>query len=552
MSGIAGRTNYSDWNKKANSLLSSLEKEEEEDTQAAKDALGHDKYPNSEDEVIEKAKAAQIAKVKKQLDGYKKREVSVVQMLTDIFSKNDECKSSSETVRITCHQIDAGKRVLTLADTSGPGTIVLTEDLSNLQSHMPPNTNLSPKSYPNDSENAAPEYNPDGGTINGLVKLSLSNLKDCTVSIKCKVITGLLEVSHCENVTVKICKSATVVTVQADLCQNLSIEFHDAPSGKGIHPKGLTTIFWGEDKDDRIFHAGVEGLSVKTFRHGFVDLETLADYKQDGAKKMGNATAEEVQFVTSVLDGELVTERVLRQGVQTGTTVAGAVGGDAGSGSRSMTEREMKEVAKRKVEIGKALEDKLGGIKILDKEGNEVHPVPVAEKSVKGINDDDDEIEEIYAGMTKSEIDAVVQDCEAQKSKGNESFSAGEYAQAILLYTLALDHAAELPDASDAGGSNKQLFPRHVVLSNRSASFLKLGHHDKALKDATEAVILEPTYVKGVFRKGLALHAMGQYRDAITSLGAASKIEPKNKQIKQALQFAEVRMEQEMRKRMDH
>jgi len=87
MSGIAGRTNYSDWNKKANSLLSSLEKEEEEDTQAAKDALGHDKYPNSEDEVIEKAKAAQIAKVKKQLDGYKKREVSVVQMLTDIFSE---------------------------------------------------------------------------------------------------------------------------------------------------------------------------------------------------------------------------------------------------------------------------------------------------------------------------------------------------------------------------------------------------------------------------------------------------------------------------------
>ena len=185
----------------------------------------------------------------------------------------------------------------------------------------------------------------------------------------------------------------------------------------------------------------------------------------------------------------------------------------------------------------------MGGIKILDKEGNEVHPVPVAEKSVKGINDDDDEIEEIYAGMTKSEIDAVVQDCEAQKSKGNESFSAGEYAQAILLYTLALDHA---------GGSNKQLFPRHVVLSNRSASFLKLGHHDKALKDATEAVILEPTYVKAVFRKGLALHAMGQYQDAITSLGAALKIEPKNKQIKQALQFAEVRMEQEMRKRMDH
>jgi len=551
MSGIAGRTNYSDWNKKANSLLSSHDREEEADIQAAKAALGHGKYANSKDEATEKAKAAQIAKVKKQLDGYKKREVGVVQILTDIFSKKDEYKSTSETVRITSHEIDAGKRVLTLADTSGPGNIVLTEDLSNLQSHMPPNTNLSPKSYPNDSENAAPEYNPNGGTINGLVKLSLSNLKDCTVSIKCKVITGLLEVSHCENVTVKICKSTTVVTVQADLCQNLNIEFHDAPSGKGIHPKGFTTMFWGEDKDDRIFHAGVEGLSVKTIRDGFVDLETVADFKKDGAKKVGNATAEEVQFVTSVLDGELVTERVLRQGSQTGTTVAGAVGGDAGSGSRAMTQREMKEVAKRKEEIHKALDDKLGGIKIVDKEGNEVQPVSVADKSVDEKNDDDDEIEEVYAGMTKSEIEAVVQDCEAQKTKGNASFLAGEYAQAILLYTLTLDHAAELPDASDAGGSKKQLFPRHVVLSNRSASFLKLGHHDKALKDATEAESLEPTYVKGVFRKGLALHAMGRYQEAITSLAAALKIEPKNKQIKQALQFAEVRMQQEMRKRMD-
>jgi cytochrome c-type biogenesis protein CcmH/NrfG len=71
------------------------------------------------------------------------------------------------------------------------------------------------------------------------------------------------------------------------------------------------------------------------------------------------------------------------------------------------------------------------------------------------------------------------------------------------------------------------------------------------LKDATEAVRLEPTYVNGVFRKGLALHAMGRYQEAIAPLAAASKIEPKNKQIKQALQFAEVRMHQEMRKRSD-
>jgi len=95
-----------------------------------------------------------------------------------------------------------------------------------------------------------------------------------------------------------------------------------------------------------------------------------------------------------------------------------------------------------------------------------VQPVSVADKNVDERNDDYDDIKEVYAGMTKSEIEAV--DCEAQKTRGNASFFlAGEYAQAILLYTLTLDHAAELPDASDAGGSKKQLFPRHVVLSSR-------------------------------------------------------------------------------------
>ena len=79
---------------------------------------------------------------------------------------------------------------------------------------------------------------------------------------------------------------------------------------------------------------------------------------------------------------------------------------------------------------------------------------------------------------------------------------------------------------------------------------MKLGHHDKALGDGIEAERLDPTYVKGIFRKGLALHAMGRYEEAIASLATAQKIEPKNKQIKQALGFAEMRMTQEIRKRM--
>lgn len=541
MSGIAGRTNYADWNKKTSSLLSELESEEEAQRLESKAALGHDKHSFSSAEAEEKDKLAKAAKVKKLLDSYKKRENSSVQEISNVLENN------KKTTRfITRDDVDAGKRVLNISDTTGPGHIILTEDLSNLESRTGANTTLEAKSYPEDFENAAEMHK--SGKIYGIVKVHLSNVNDCTLTFKCKVITGLLEVSHCRNLTIKLSKESTIVTVQADLCQNLTIEFHDAPSGKGITQPGVpTTKFWGDDADDRIFHAGVENLVVKTFRDGILDLGVVADYKKDGAVTVGNASAEEVQFVINVVNGELVNERVLRQGSATGTTIAGAVSGEGGMSARAMTAREMKEVEMKKKEIQKALDGTIGnGIKIIDKDGNEV----VKKAESKTSDDDELVIEEVYAGMNSDDIKAIVTDCETQKSKGNESFGAGEYAQAILLYTLALDRASELPDASEVAPKNP-LFARHVVLSNRSACFLKLGEHEKALKDAIDAAKMEPTYIKAIFRQGLALHAMGRYQEAIEQLAAALKLEPKNKQVKQALQFAEVRMHQEIRKRME-
>ena len=57
--------------------------------------------------------------------------------------------------------------------------------------------------------------------------------------------------------------------------------------------------------------------------------------------------------------------------------------------------------------------------------------------------------------------------------------------------------------------------------------------------------------VKAFFRHGLALHAMKQYQEAIPILAMANKLEPKNKSIKEALQFAEMRLNQDLRKRME-
>lgn len=558
--GVAGRIDYDSWEKRASDLTKELDEEDEKEKEAAASALGLDgKHARSQAEAEEKSKAKEMQKAKKRLEAYEKRELGVMETIPSLLGPVDADNTArveekhQEIKYVTRDCIGAGKRVLTIADTKGPGKIVLTQDLSNLESRTATNTSLKPKSYDDDAENK--EEMPDATVHRGIVKLNLRNLHQCTVVVKCKIITGTIEISHCEDVTLMVeGDDATAATIQADLCTNLDIQYHDAPSGKNVplrvrdtNSGPTTTLFWGEDKNDRIYHAGVSNLRVRTFRDGFVDLDTTSDYLKNGAKVIGNAAAEEVQFVTSVIGDKLITERVLKPGDSK----------EIKQGARPMTERELRELEKKKSQIDEALDEKLKGmIQIKDKNGVAVEN----DAETKTVEEEEEIIEEVYASATKEEIEAIVSSIENQKAKGNEAFTAGEYAQAILLYTMALDEAAQLPDAPNVAekiGSSEvseplqQLFPRHVVLSNRSACFLKLGHHEKALKDGSDAEILNPTYVKGVFRKGLALHAMGRYREAIDALAKAQKVEPKNKQIKQALQFAEVRLHQEMRKRME-
>ena len=75
--------------------------------------------------------------------------------------------------------------------------------------------------------------------------------------------------------------------------------------------------------------------------------------------------------------------------------------------------------------------------------------------------------------------------------------------------------------------------------SNRAACQLKLGDHESALADAEACVALDGSHVKGLFRQGMALHAMGRSREACPVLGKALGLQPKNQQIKDALMFAE-------------
>lgn len=556
--GVAGRIDYDAWHKKAKDMLEEADADEADEIAANEAALGLDgKYAASAAEAEERQKAKEIQKAKKALENYHKREQAIQAGLSGLLGPvpkdgAEEAKADAgepRTIRITRDMLDAGKRVVTLQDTSGNSqadTIVLTSDLSLLESKMKANAMQPVKNYPDDAENKVEEQSAGEEkqrSIYGVIKAFISNVHNCTILVKCKIITGSIELSHCSNVVVRVEKDATVATFQADLCQNISIEFRDAPSGKNNPLPGQPRIYWGEDKEDRIFHAGVSNMLVRIYRDGYVEQERLCDFEKDGATAAGNATKEEFQFITSVVDEELVTEAVVREGSTTGEN------------ARAMTKRELEESKKRREKAGAmALKMAEDMIKFKEKDGNAPKVTKQdAAAAVETVDQaEEEEVEEVYGSMGKEDIQLIVQECEKNKARGNEAFGAGEYAQAILLYSLALDKAEELPDAGETcADASKQLFKRDVTLSNRAACFLKMGEHAKAEADTAKATTINPSNVKAHFRRGLALHAMKKYQEALPILAMAHKLEPKNKQIKEALQFAEVRLNQEMRKRME-
>lgn len=118
---------------------------------------------------------------------------------------------------------------------------------------------------------------------------------------------------------------------------------------------------------------------------------------------------------------------------------------------------------------------------------------------------------------------------EEKRLKGNDMFRASDFMQATMLYTAALELD---PTAA-------------TVWANRSQCWLKLGDHDKALADAVKVTEIDPSNAKGWFRKGMSLHAMKRFAEAIPALAEAEKLDPKNKQIPDAIKMAQMKARQQ-------
>ena len=117
----------------------------------------------------------------------------------------------------------------------------------------------------------------------------------------------------------------------------------------------------------------------------------------------------------------------------------------------------------------------------------------------------------------------MAEQAERYKSQGNQALQAGQFAEAIELYSKAIG-----------------LEPSNsVYFSNRAAAYASLKRWREALDDSHEVVTLRPDWAKGWVRRGAAFTGMGQHEEARKAYLKATQLEPGNAQIEQYLRASE-------------
>ncbi|KAJ3990545.1 hypothetical protein F5890DRAFT_23735 [Lentinula detonsa] len=99
---------------------------------------------------------------------------------------------------------------------------------------------------------------------------------------------------------------------------------------------------------------------------------------------------------------------------------------------------------------------------------------------------------------------------EKLKEKGNKFFKVGNYKQAVDLYNKACKTYKPLP----------------LYMSNLAAALIKLERWDDAEMAADHATLVDPTLLKGYFRRGVARRHCGKYQGAIRDFERCLEMDP--------------------------
>ncbi|KAL6106011.1 ttc31 [Pungitius sinensis] len=135
--------------------------------------------------------------------------------------------------------------------------------------------------------------------------------------------------------------------------------------------------------------------------------------------------------------------------------------------------------------------------------------------------------EEKHDPNEESSIDPAAEES-AQRSRelaafGNRLASLGQYETAVQCFTDAIKYNPQ----------ESKLF------GNRSLCYERLQRYDEALRDADQALSMEPNWIKGLFRKGKALCGLKRYYEASLIYREVLKLEASSGEASQELKRAQ-------------
>ncbi|KAF5285595.1 hypothetical protein FQA39_LY16564 [Lamprigera yunnana] len=114
-----------------------------------------------------------------------------------------------------------------------------------------------------------------------------------------------------------------------------------------------------------------------------------------------------------------------------------------------------------------------------------------------------------------------IENAERCKTEANEYFKHQDFNTAIDLYTKAIDYNPNIA----------------IYYGNRSIAYLKSEFFGYALTDASKAIELDRTYLKGFYRRAAAYMSLGKFKEALRDYEYVSKARPNDKDAK--LKFSE-------------
>ncbi|KAJ7079367.1 hypothetical protein C8R43DRAFT_1053150 [Mycena crocata] len=135
---------------------------------------------------------------------------------------------------------------------------------------------------------------------------------------------------------------------------------------------------------------------------------------------------------------------------------------------------------------------------------------PILEERKPKVEETDEETvpptPEELAAMSLSDRTALAA---SFKTKGNAAYSTKKFAVAARLYTLAIDVSPK---------------PEPVYYSNRAACYVNMTPPklELVVEDCDEALKLDPTYVKALNRRAMALEGLHRYIEALRDFTAAT------------------------------